>query len=214
MVYMMITKEQVRAGRAFLDWDREQLSAESGVSVAQIANLETGKTENPRMGTMQAISNAFLRHYIVFENGGVFKRQDLTLVIDGEGWYQKLLDDVYLTLLDKPVAEYLTLCGDDRVSSPEVINHIRKLRNAGIGMRQVVEAGNTYLMGAVKEYRYLPKKNFINHVTLIYGDKVAICGGKATVFLDAHLAATWRNIFNYLWDTLPQPEKSHAKERY
>lgn len=210
----MITKEQVRAARAYLDWDREKLSEESGVSVAQIANLENGKTESPRIGTLQAIQGAFLRHFIVFENGGVFKRQDLTIVIEGDGWYQKLLEDVYLTLLDRPGAEYLTLCGDDRVSSADINNHIRKLRNAGIGMRQIVEEGNTYLMGAVKEYRYLPKKNFINHVTLIYGDKVAICGGKATVFLDAHLAATWRNIFNYLWDTLPQPEKSNAQERF
>lgn len=119
--------------------------------------------------------------------------------------------------MDKPDAEYLTMCADDKVSTADVNNRLKKIRNAGIRMRQLVQEGNTYLMGPTKEYRYIPKEQFRNNVSLIYGDKVAVCtehGTKAVVFKDADLAATWRNIFDVMWNKLQEPKESTARERF
>ena len=38
-------------------------------------------------------------------------------------------------------------------------------------MRSLVREGDTYLMGKLDEYRYLPEMFFHNSTTVIYGDK-------------------------------------------
>lgn len=138
-----------------------------------ITNLEQGKTE-PQSETIEKIQNAFELAGVIITPKGVEYKDVTVTTMDGDGWYLRLLDDVYYTLLDKPDAEYLTMCADDKVSTPDVNNRLKKIRNAGIRMRQLVQEGNTYLMGALKEYRYIPKEQFRNNVSLIYGDKVAV----------------------------------------
>jgi hypothetical protein len=103
------------------------------------------------------------------------------------------------------------------MSPPEVNNLYRKIRAAGVSMRQLVEEGNPYLMGPLDEYRYMPKERFNNYVSLIYGDKVAVCtdgNTKALIFKDPLLAKTWKNLFDLMWDVLKQPEKSNADEKF
>jgi len=63
----------------------------------------------------------------------------------------------------------------------------------------------------------MPKERFNNYVSLIYGDKVAVCADintKAVIFKDASLARTWKNLFETMWDALKTPEKSDANERF
>jgi len=212
-----ISGAQIRAARGLIHWDREKLSEESGVSVSQIAAIEMGTTASPKLRTLSDIERAFLRAGIIFKDGGVIPKPDGITRVEGEGWYLTLLDDVYQTLLDQKNAEVVFFCSDDKKSPPDVNNRLRKIRNAGIKMRQLVESGNTYLMGALNEYRYVPKEYYKNYVSLVYADKVAIClqgGTYAIIFKDAELAATWRNMFEMIWGQLPKPEKSNAKERF
>ncbi len=213
---MKIEVFKIRAARGLLGWGQKDLAERSGLSSTAIASLEQGKTE-PHIETLEKIQTAFDLAGVVFTQNGVELKGQTVTTMDGDGWYLRLLDDVYYTLLDKPDAEYLTMCADDKVSSPEVNNRLKKIRNAGIRMRQLVQEGNTYLMGALKEYRYIPKGQFRNNVSLIYGDKVAVItehGTKAIVFKDADLAATWSNIFDVLWNKLEEPKESTARERF
>lgn len=213
---MKFDAAKIRAARALLDWGQRDLAERSGVSHMAITNLEQGKTE-PQSETIEKIQNAFELAGVVITLKGVEYKDVTVTTMDGDGWYLRLLDDVYYTLLDKPDAEYLTMCADDKVSTPDVNNRLKKIRNAGIRMRQLVQEGNTYLMGPIKEYRYIPQEQFRNNVSLIYGDKVAVCtehGTKAIVFKDADLAATWRNIFDVMWNKLEEPKESTARERF
>lgn len=213
---MKFDASKIRAARALLDWGQRDLAERSGVSHMAITNLEQGKTE-PQSETIEKIQNAFELAGVIITPKGVEYKDVTVTTMDGDGWYLRLLDDVYYTLLDKPDAEYLTMCADDKVSTPDVNNRLKKIRNAGIRMRQLVQEGNTYLMGALKEYRYIPKEQFRNNVSLIYGDKVAVItehGTKAMVFKDADLSATWRNIFDVLWNKLEEPKESTARERF
>src|SRR5690606_15060809 len=95
----MITMAQIRAARAFLDWDRKKLSQESGVTLTQIANLETGKTESPRQRTLADIENAFARHGVAFkEDGGIAPRKHEVRVLLGQQGFWDFYDDVYTTI--------------------------------------------------------------------------------------------------------------------
>ena len=213
---MEISPRQIRAARGLLDWLQKDLAARAGISDISVVNIETGKT-NPQPQTIDKIMRAFEAEGIVFTKQGVELRDETVQVLSGEGWFLSVLDDVYFTLLDRPDAELLIESGDERLSPPEVINRVRKIRNAGIKMRVMVEEGNTHLMGGLKEYRYIPRKHFNNYVALIYGEKVAVCtqgNTKAVIFRDPLLAKTRRNMFELLWDMLDSPEESSANERY
>jgi DNA-binding XRE family transcriptional regulator len=212
---LFITVEQVKAARALLGWSQEDLANHASLTHNQISSFEFGRTKPSDV--LEIMYRTFMFHGIVFIKNGVQFNPESVGTIEGEGWFSRLLDDVYTDLLDQKGAELVVFCADDKVSSPEVNNRYRKIRNAGIRMRQLVEEGNTYLMGALNEYRYIPKERFLNYVSIVYGNKVAICsetGKRAVVFNDVNLAMTWRNIFNVLWDKLEQPERSDAHERF
>lgn len=214
---MEISPRQIRAARGLLDWLQRDLAARAGISDISVANIETGKT-NPQPQTIEKIKRAFEAAGIVFTAHGVEQRDETVQVLSGENWFLDLLDDVYFTLLDKPDAELLIECGDEKKSPEAVVQRIRKIRNAGIKMRVMVEDGNTFLMGPLKEYRYIPKERYSNNVTLIYGDKVAVSTDpvhtKSIIFRDSILAQTRRNMFELLWEVLDKPTTSTSEERF
>ncbi len=213
---MQLRVEQVRAARALLDWSQKDLAERAGVSEPSVINFEKEKS-TPNQGTVDKIFSAFSLAGVSFIERGVFLKEDTITTIEGDNWYLRLLDDVYYSLIDQKDGELLLISADDRMSPPEVNNRYRKIRNAGIRMRQLVEDGNTYLMGPIKEYRYIPKDHYTNYVCLIYGQKIAVCtdhNSKTVVFKDPMLSSMWANMFNLLWDTLKQPENSDAPERF
>jgi transcriptional regulator with XRE-family HTH domain len=213
---ILINAQQIRAARGLLDWSQEVLAGRAGISKDSVKNIEKSIT-NPQPATLEKIKQAFELSGVEFTATGLEQKDESVTVIDGADWYLRLLDDVHASLHDKKNAELLIMCADDRKSPEEVNALYRKIRNAGIKMRQLVEDGNTYLMGPVSEYRYMPKDKFINYVSLIYGDKVAICtdqNTKAIVFKDTILAMTWSNLFDVLWGLLEEPMKSDAQESF
>ena len=89
-------------------------------------------------------------------------------------------------------------------------------------MRSLVKEGNTYLMGKLAEYRYLPAAHFHNNATVIYGDKFATMildpttaeDTAAIIIHNPHIAAAQRNLFNLIWSSSRKPSKSTAEVRY
>ena len=200
----MLTVEQIKMARVFLDWDQNKLSEKSGVSQPQIASIESGRVKSPRIGTLMAIKDACMRAGVDFKDGGVFPRLDPTTRYDGEGWFLKVLDDIRDTLKDAREKELLIFGGDNRVSSPEVVQKFRQLCEMGVAIREMVEEGNTYLMGREENYRWIPKSHFENYVTVIYADKV--CNdfhSHGLLIKDSHWATAERNKFNLIWSQLP-----------
>lgn len=67
----MLTSAQCRAGRALLDWSREQLAEASLVGLRTIVDFERGARE-PRKVTLDAIRRTFEAAGVEFiaENGG------------------------------------------------------------------------------------------------------------------------------------------------
>ena len=67
----MITSAQCRAGRALLDWSREQLAAASMVGLRTIVDFERGAREPQRNVTLDALRRALEAAGVEFipENG-------------------------------------------------------------------------------------------------------------------------------------------------
>ena len=167
--------EQIRAARALLDWSQTDLADKAGLSQTGIARLENG-THTPNTLTLDKIVNALEKQGIHFTAKGLEKNEYPvynTSADTHEKAYLKLLEDAHEHLLTLEDPELLIMFSDDSVSSPAVNQKYRQMRQDNIKIRQLIKQGNTYIVGPLKEYRYIPEKYFINRVTLVYGERVA-----------------------------------------
>lgn len=210
---------KIRAGRAFLTWSQDKLAHESDLSLQGIQKIERTETQ-PTARTQNKIVAAFQRNGVIFSERGIEYSEYPIYFLDGEteeACYLKVLEDVSSHLKDKKNPELLISFSDDTVSPPNVNAAYRKMRADGVSMRQLIQEGNTYLMGGLDEYRYIPKQFFINRVTLVYGERIASMAGnlkRASVRVDSINAEIQRNTFNLLWSLLDKPTRNTADERF
>jgi DNA-binding XRE family transcriptional regulator len=218
----MIKGCQIRAARALLDWSADQLAKKVGLSRMAINKIEDESVQ-PRAKNLADIIGVLDKHGIEFvgERGVVFKSDQIS-TIQGENAFFYVLDDVITSMRGAKKPEALFACVDDKMSPPVVVENYRRLRQAGIAMRSLVKEGDTHLMGKLNEYRYLPKQNFHNSATVIYGDKFATMildpatakDAAAVIIHNPHIAAAQRNLFNLIWSGAQKPVKTTANVRY
>ncbi len=215
----MPTIAQIRAARALLDWSQSDLADHAGLSQTGIARLENG-TNQPNASTMAKIEYALKKEGINFTEKGIEKDDFPIYHTEGETHeqaYLKLLEDAFEHLQNVDAPELLIMFADDSVSPPSVNDMYRKMRKAGIKMRQLIQEGNNYIIGPLEEYRYIPKELFINRVTLVYGNRIANESADVLhgiIRVDPVNAHIQRNMFNILWRTLEQPKETTTNERF
>lgn len=196
----MITGPQSAAARALLGWTLADLSRESGLATATLTDFENAKRPSSSE-TIQKITSALERNGIEFTKTGVQLISPIYR-IEGKDWYVDLLQDV----LESGEKDVIIENVDPGKSPQAVIDKLSSLRSLGVNFRMTAEEGNTYLTLPVACYRWVPKEHFINWVTVIYGDCVAVKTSGAnvgcTVIKDKELARTMRNKFNFVWDLL------------
>lgn len=208
-------RAQLRAGRELLGMKQYELAVTLGVDKQKISRIESGETKSTDV--LLEIKHGLERLGIRFTANGLEIVENHLDIIEGEGCYLKLLDDVYKTLKDASDKTLFIMFASDRASPPEVNFRYRQMRSIGILMRQLIEEGDQYLMGELEEYRTIPSKYFTNIVTLIYADKVAQVNGSEsliTVQTDNQFAMREKKLFGYIWDTGKKPEISIAPERF
>lgn len=210
---------KVRAARAVLGWTQEQLAEAAGLSPQSIPNVERGDNA-PTARTQDKITRALHKRGIIFTEKGVEYQEYPVFFTEGkdhEDAYLKLLEDAHEHLLTVRNPELLIMHADDRVSPPSVNDKYRRMRKDGIRMRQLIEEGNTYLMGPLDEYRYIPRGLFINRVKLVYGDRIANETAdvlRGVIKVDPINADIERNTFNILWEVLARPDRTTADDRF
>jgi|JI10StandDraft_1071094.scaffolds.fasta_scaffold08530_10 transcriptional regulator with XRE-family HTH domain len=218
----MITREQMKAARALLDWSQKDLAEKSGVSEPTIKLIETAKIHS-KPDTLQQIQEAIEVAGIEFlPQKGVRFRDDLLTVLEKDGEqdniYLRLLDDMYYTLKGTH-GEILHSFVDNSLSPPEVLAKERLLRADGINFRHLVRHGDTHLIYPLDEYRYLPKGSYLNNPVAVYGDKVAFNVISKTqknetsiiIIRNQQIAEIKRREFQVLWDYGTTPQKTTAK---
>jgi DNA-binding XRE family transcriptional regulator len=197
------------------------LAEKAGLTRETINKIEDEAVQ-PREGTLNDIIRVFDENGVEFIGSrGVALKDDIT-TLTGENAFFHLLDDVMTTLKNIKGAEVLFACVNDRASPPTVIENYRRLRLAGITMRSLVREGDTYLMGKLHEYRYLPQEFFHNSTSLIYSNKFATmildpntgADAAAIIIRNPHIAAAQRNMFNLIWSTAAVPTQTTATVRY
>lgn len=212
----MITSKQIRAGRALLNWDLKHLSERASLSIAQISDIENERSAGSQK-SLTKIKRALEQAGVEFgENYTVSLPSVKYVVFEGDDWFSNVLDDVLDTLAESENNELLIFGGNNKASSPVIVDKIRRLRKAGIKMREMVCEGDTYLMGPEEEYRWIPRNLYKNYITVIYGNKVCIdFPHSGILIINDKWAETERNKFDILWSSgLNIPQKSTADVRY
>lgn len=218
----MITREQMKAARALLDWSQKDLAENAGVSEPTIKLIETAKIHS-KPDTLLQIQESIESAGIEFlpQNGVRFRDDLLTMLEkenDSDNIYLRLLDDMFYTMKDTH-GEILHSFVDNSLSPPEVLAKEKLLRQNGITSRHLVRYDDTHLIYPLDEYRYLPKGAYLNNPVTVYGDKVAFNVISKTqknesaiiIIRNKQIAEIKRREFQILWDYGTQPLKTTAK---
>lgn len=213
--------EDIRAARSYLGWSQKRLGGKLGLTAAAIAHIENRK-HRTSLERLEMIKGVFWEAGVEFlPHGGFRPRADVVALLEGDDCYLTLLDDVYQTL--KPGGgggEALYIGADERKSTPAVIESKRRIAAAGIRSRYLIEEGNLYILGPLKNYRWLKKEIFtVNDVTVIYANKTAFVtlsdeAKRIVVLRDKHIAQNQRRVFEYFWRSGVQPTRSEAGDAF
>lgn len=216
-VDMSVTSSQIRAGRALVGWSQHDLASRAHITQVTVANIENDKTAGSR-SSLKAIRIALENEGVDFITNGVVRRNDYLSVWSGDDAYLRLLDDIYFSLKDVK-GEALFMGADERENLPGVNDAVRKIKNAGIRLRVIIEEHNHYILGDLEDYRQIPSKFFANAVSVIYGDKYAILVTTHNEFRiclvknEAVLKAQ-RGVFDFFWDNGKRPARRDVPQVY
>lgn len=176
---MLVTPNQIKAGRALINWSAEDLAKRSGTTKATISSIETSRTS----GSVEVLSRivyALQAGGVEFTDaGGVQPRQSKINIYRGHEGFKAFFDDVYeiaqtndapdICLTNVNEAEY-----DRWLGAYEPIHTNRMAKLEKVKLRVLMKERDLHLTStAYCEYRWIPEKRFADVSLYIYGDKVA-----------------------------------------
>ncbi len=206
----MITRHQITAARALLEWTQDSLANASGVTKEMISKIEGGKSAGS-LKTLQQIEQAFDVAGIAFlENDGVARKSGGVQTFHGRSGFLNFIMDVYETMKfggDVYVSnvdenDFLKWEGDEAEA------HMARMSSiSGLRCKFMIEEGDTNVVAShYATYRYTPKESFGDVPLYIYGEKTALIVFKeddVEVFIIKHSEITryFRKRFLETWAT-------------
>ena len=223
MATTLISPAQCRMARALLNWTQPELAERCGLATMTISKFEKDETSTrPEARTLERITSVFEVSGVKFtEAGGAEPRDNLVTILEGEDVNYRVLDDIYHSLKGKKNAEVL-IAGltevdknKDKAKYDFLVNHLKRLQEAGITERMLIQEGDTNFVAPVEWYRYLPKDKFTNTPFQIYGNRIVMkeWGDTQRMVIIEHerFAATLRNLFDLVWEQAKPVGKEHKK---
>lgn len=208
-------RSQIRAGRELLNMNQGDIASSLGMSLSKISRSESGETKSG--DTLLEIKQGLERMGVRFTQSGVEIVEDHIEVLEGEGCYLRLMDDIYNRLKNAEDKEFLVMFAVEKISPPELDMRYQLMRQQGITYRKIISEEDSYIKGPLEKYRTMPAQYFSNVITIVYGNRVAQASGsgsRITIHEDAPFAERERQIFSYLWNTGKQPVTTSAREKY
>jgi transcriptional regulator with XRE-family HTH domain len=199
--------KQIAAARQLADLTLDDLAERSGVSRSTIVKIENGAVQ-PREGTLADLTKTFASAGVEFIEGGARWTGDRIRTFEGADAYLQLLDEVYQALHRQSGAEVLSICTDDAVSPPEVVQAIQRWHDAGIKCRFLTHEDATRFDFPLREYRLIPERFYTNSVMVVFGDKVATLSdsnNSVIIVRDIYQANMLRGLFEMIWKESPSP---------
>jgi transcriptional regulator with XRE-family HTH domain len=210
----MIDPAQIRAARALLRRNLQQLEDMCGVSKNWISRIEREQVTGSRE-LLSKIQQALEEAGVEFlPNSGVRKRDWTVETYEGADANERLIEDIYRTLRDTG-GEILIAHLDEEKSiknlgKPFIEEQIRKRKAAGITHRLLVRKNDPGLIPPYDTYHIMPNKYFAeNYLLWIYGTKLALLAfdEKSVVIDDYRFAECARKLFNFIWDNTHKVEE-------
>lgn len=206
----MISRYQITAARALLEWTQDNLANAAGMTKEMISKIEGGKSAGS-LKSLQQIQQAFDSAGIAFqENDGVARKSGGVQTFRGRSGFLDFIMDVYETVKfggDVYVSnvnenDFLKWEGD------EADAHMARMASiANLKCRFLIQEGDTNIIGShYATYRYVKKENFDDIPLYIYGEKSALIVFKeddVEVFVIRHAEITryFRKRFQDLWNS-------------
>ncbi len=204
----MISIEQIRAARALLDLNQEELAKAAGVSMRTINTLERAVVA-PRTETLRALQAVFEARGIEFlpDHGVKLRSERLDVFkIEGNTSVEKFLDDI-TDQLKESGGEVLFNGIDERkfadIDASIMDRYFLRCHKAGITERLLVAEGDYFFAAHPTHYRWA-KPGLISKVLhIVYGDSTSFLFWGATpklvIMRNPSVAATFRDQFNVAW---------------
>lgn len=205
----MITIEQIKAGRALLEWTQADLAKESGVSKPSINTLER-RIANPKIETLDAIQGAMEKAGVEFTDGPGVKLKSTVLkthVYEGSDSLLRLLRDIFDTL--RGTDQELFISGVDEkkyknFGGERVLEEIKKRVKHGIKTKLLICEGDTNFIEPIEHYRWVPKPFFSRTPYYVYDNKYAILlwgpPQKIVIVENEEIAECYRQQFLAHWN--------------
>jgi transcriptional regulator with XRE-family HTH domain len=207
---MLISPNQIKAGRALIDWSAEELAKRCRVTKATISGIETGKSAGS-VELLSRITYALQSAGVEFtEAGGVQPRQGKVMIYRGRDGFVSFFDDVYEVAKahEKPdicVTNTNEALFDEWLDSYAPV-HEKRMEDLGIRLRVIIEDGDQNLSSAKYcTYRWIPDDQFLDDTPFyIYGDKAAFIEFQTndvivTLVDNAVIAKSLRRLFEVTW---------------
>lgn len=207
----MITRDQVRAARALLDWSLADLSERSGIGGQAISKFENGETD-PLAKTVQKLQAVLEDAGIEFmENDGLRRKAGDVTVYRGHEGFTQFRKDVLNTAKAGPLDICVSNVDERNFSRWGGADMNAKYREEmskidTVTCRIIVQEGDrNFVASGFAEYRWASAGDFGDVPFYIYGDKTAIIPfqeDELHIFIIHHALITkfYRQQFELNWN--------------
>ena len=208
----MITVPQIKAARALLGWTQRDLAKISGLSLAAIAQIESG-AGNPRLATMTLLQQSFEKYDVMFSDdpGVSIKREPFSVSVwQGREAILRVWEDIEATFGDGHGGEVLlSAVADDLwedLHPGQLPLMIARRKALNIFTRGLIARAEDIYGGINENYRLVAPQALSAHTPYyVYAGKVALIKMiepiRVVVIQNATLAESFRKQFEYLWST-------------
>lgn len=222
----MITAQQVRAGRALINWSQKELAAKSGISLNAINNFER-EIVAPRQDTLSALRRTLEEAGLEFigETGVNKARDQLRIEQHDDNFMKALLEDIILAA--RSGTKTFWFHGIDQTEFP--LETLQKWWQAeeslDIDERVLLSYGNFNFPSRKSAYRWVSREMLGEVPFVAYGDNLAILLGnpasRLVIMRSRPVAKTFEDQFIIHWSGAKEPspeqhvrgwEEFHNKE--
>ncbi len=212
----MITKFQISAARALLEWTQDDLAQTSGVSKDMISKIEGGKSAGS-LKSIQSIEDALTVAGIEFsENDGVKRSAAQIRVLRGQKGFLEFYDAVFEEVQKTGASQVFVSNVDERKfvqwQGDQLAEHSERMKALGIRYKILIQHGDTYFPASnYAEYRWMPEGTFYSVPFYIYSKKVAMFifdENEPRIYIldEPELTKVYRAQFESLWKQSEKPE--------
>lgn len=223
---MRVTRDQIRAARALMDWSQGDLAKRSGLARPTIANIEAGH-QVPGAKTLDRIVSAFETADVVFIEGeGVRKKRDTVQIFQGRERFKEFFEFVYHAAISDGGSFFLNNIQDNRFEhwypgfyESDYVRKMTKVRDQ-MDFRIILREGNTRfpLKDKYVTYRWLPENQFTGVPFEVFGQHLAVfllSVDEPVVFVlrNKEIADLYRKKFIEQWENAIVPPELRERGR-